>query len=847
MDGELLTTPALVDRQAVELADHAALATEDRVLSFARLRDDVRRAASVLIALGVEAGDRVAIWSPNSWHWVAACLGAQYAGAAVVPINVNFTSGEAGDVLGRSRARVLFAADRFAGGDPVAGLDRDALPELAHVVRIPVGVGDREWSEFLGGPAASPAEVDARAAAVRPDDVADILFTSGTTGRSKGVVCAHRQSVSASRASSENLGMTPDDRYLCLSPFFHAFGYKAGILTCLIAGATLVARRTFDPEETLRTIAETRVTVLPGPPTLFTAMLDHPRRGDYDLSSLRFASIGGAVVPVALIERLLNELGVLSRTGYGLTEASGYGTAQRPGADPVTAATTCGQPVAGFELRIDSPDADGVGEILLRGPNVMLGYLDDPQATAEVIDADGWLHTGDVGSVDEAGNLRITDRLKDMFICGGVNVYPAEVEQVLTRLEGVSAAAVIGVADERRGEVGRAFVVRRPGAQLDERAVMAFTRKHLANFKTPRSVVFVDELPRNAGGKVRKTVLREWAAAHNPARVRPQGLGGPPMGLVENWVADVWQALLDIERPGRRDEFVDLGGDSIAAAEFSGLMEDRFGVGMSLDRLAQCPTIAAVVADLEAGDGRRRQPVVTLRADNAGPVCLTVPGIGGHAWQFISLARSVRGPCDMLGLSLMDLRDGPGGELRARVRDAALATLRSAVAVGRPVVVAGYSFGGMIAADLACWLNENGVPVRTLLLIDPDPVDSAVPSWNPGSIQRGPRALVFTPGSPAARQLSSDIIAMSKLLQETYLDGSVRLPQASVTAVAWLQTPEVAAKCEAFSTLFSTPAEQIDRTMVDLNHLALIEIPGVELVAGWFDRQLPAVAPVRGT
>jgi HIP---CoA ligase len=216
---------------------------------------------------------------------------------------------------------------------------------------------------------------------------------------------------------------------------------------------------------------------------------------------------GAATVPVVLVERMQAELDIdIVLTAYGLTEANGMGTMCRADDDAVTVATTCGRPFADFELRI----GDG-GEVLLRGPNVMLGYLDDPAATAAAIDTDGWLHTGDIGAVDEAGNLRITDRLKDMYICGGFNVYPAEVEQVLARMDGVADAAVIGVPDERLGEVGRAFIVTRPGAELDEQSVIAYTREHLANFKAPRSVRFVDELPRNAGGKVVKPQLRELA------------------------------------------------------------------------------------------------------------------------------------------------------------------------------------------------------------------------------------------------------------------------------------------------------------------------------------------------
>ena len=327
------------------------------------------------------------------------------------------------------------------------------------------------------------------------------------------MLCAHRQSLSAPAAWAACGEVTSADRYLCINPFFHNFGYKAGILACLQTGATLIPMLTFDAEAAMRAVQDHRATVLPGPPTIYQTLLDHPRRADYDLTSLRFAVTGAAVVPVVLIERMQSELDIdIVLTAYGLTEASGFGTMCRADDDAVTVATTCGRPIADFELRIDAPDdGDEAGEVLLRGPNVMLGYLDDAEATAAAIDAEGWLHTGDVGTVDAAGNLRITDRLKDMYICGGFNVYPAEIEQVLARLPGVAEAAVIGVPDERLGEVGKAFVVRLPGSDLDEQGVIAYTREHLANFKTPRSVEFLDVLPRNPGGKVVKPQLRERA------------------------------------------------------------------------------------------------------------------------------------------------------------------------------------------------------------------------------------------------------------------------------------------------------------------------------------------------
>jgi HIP---CoA ligase len=501
------TIPQVLDRIADQFSENAALVTPDRRLTFAELRDEVRRAAAAMVDLGVRAGDRVAIWSPNTWHWVVACLATTYAGGVLVPLNTRYTASEAVDILARTGAPLLFASGDFLGADKAASIDRDTVPDLRHIVRVPIEKTDGTWDEFISRGEKNEAlgSVDIRAGAVKPDDVSDILFTSGTTGQSKGALCAHRQSLAGSAAWAKCGQITSEDRYLCINPFFHNFGYKAGILACLQTGATLIPQLTFDPEGAMRTVQEHRITVLPGPPTIYQVLLDHPKRGDYDLSSLRFAVTGAAVVPVVLIERMQTELDFdIVLTAYGLTEANGFGTMCRADDDAVTVATTCGGPIADFELRIGEQD-----EVLLRGPNVMLGYLDDPEATAAAIDADGWLHTGDVGRVDDAGNLSITDRLKDMYISGGFNVYPAEVEQVLARLDGVAESAVIGVPDDRLGEVGKAFVVAKPGATLDEEMVIAYTREHLAKFKTPQSVEFLDALPRNPGGKVVKPLLRE--------------------------------------------------------------------------------------------------------------------------------------------------------------------------------------------------------------------------------------------------------------------------------------------------------------------------------------------------
>jgi len=533
------TIPAAVQAAAREFTDVVALAEPGGpVLTYKDLHSRVREVARALTASGIDVGDRVAIWSPNTHHWVLAGLGALYAGATLVPVNTRFTGPEALDVITRTHARALLVAGPFRGADRYTLLANAAsqasvrLPEL--VVHIPVETCERSpvtdarlgWDEFLSRSAqASAAAADARAAAVVPDDVSDILFTSGTTGRSKGAKSAHRQALGVARAWAECAALTAGDQYLIVNPFFHSFGYKAGILACLLTGATIVPQLVFEPGEALRLIEETRITVFPGAPTVYASILDHPDRDRRDLSSLRLAVTGAAVVPVALVERMRAELSFDSvLTAYGLTEAVVV-TMCRLGDNPQTVVTTSGRATAGFEIKIaklggaaaadEASDtsktgaSDETGEILLRGPNVMLGYLDDPAATAEAIDSDGWLHTGDVGRLDERGYLTITDRLKDMYICGGFNVYPAEVEQALTRHPGVAEAAVIGVPDGRLGEVGKAFLVLRPAAHPTASELIEFCRARLANYKIPRHIEFRADLPRNPAGKPLKRLLRQ--------------------------------------------------------------------------------------------------------------------------------------------------------------------------------------------------------------------------------------------------------------------------------------------------------------------------------------------------
>jgi HIP---CoA ligase len=531
------TLPALLAAAVDQHAERTAVIDRDTRLTYAELGEQVERLQRALIAAGVEAGDRVCIWSPNTYHWIVASLALHSAGAVLVTLNTRFTGAEAFDILERTSTRVLFLPDRFLDNDYLAtlrGAERASgesdgpvpgLPALELVVRIPIDggaepaeAGVTTWDELLArAPEVDTATAVARREAVGPEDISDILFTSGTTGRPKGAMSAQRQTLAVAEAWADCAEVSADDVYMIIAPFFHTFGYKAGWVVCLLRGATMLPVITFDLDAVVDTIERDRVTIVPGPPTVFQTLLVYPGREQRDLSSLRLAVTGSAVVPVTLVERMQSELSFeLVITAYGLSEAVVV-TMCRSGDEPATIAHTSGAPTAEFEVRIVGDEGELLpagesGEIQLRGPNVMLGYLDDPAATRAAIEPDGWFHTGDIGHLDERGYLTITDRLKDMLTVGGFNVYPAEVENAILGLDGVVECAVVGAPDERLGEVGLAYIVGEPGHAIEPEAVIAACRERLANFKVPRRVEVVDALPHNAAGKVLKTELRERAA-----------------------------------------------------------------------------------------------------------------------------------------------------------------------------------------------------------------------------------------------------------------------------------------------------------------------------------------------
>ncbi len=515
------TIPATIAATAVRHGDRVAVRDGAASLTYRELFEASNEFAAALTASGLRPGDRVAIWSPNSVEWVVAALGIFSAGGVLVPVNTRFKGAEAADLLARSRARALVTVTDFLGNDYVdmLGTSGVQLPDLDAVV---VARGDAtgratDWPGFLAR--ATPEardEVDRRRAALGPDDPSDILFTSGTTGLPKGVVMTHGRTLRVATDWVAMTGLTAGDVYLMVNPYFHMFGLKAGILASVDSGATMLPEPVFDVERVLSRVAAEHVTVLPGPPTLYQTILDHPSRDRHDLSSLRVAVTGAADIPVELIRRIHDEL-PFSRivTGYGLTEG-GTACATAATDDAEAIATTVGRPRPGFELRIVDAAGGDVGagqsgEVLVRGDSVMAGYLDDPDETAKVLSPDGWLRTGDLGVLDDAGRLRIVGRVKDMFIVGGFNAYPAEIENALLRHPAVQQAAVIGIPDDRLGEVGMAFVVVGP-EPVTEDEIIEWSRGRMANYKVPRAVAIVDELPLNATGKVMKETLREQAA-----------------------------------------------------------------------------------------------------------------------------------------------------------------------------------------------------------------------------------------------------------------------------------------------------------------------------------------------
>jgi acyl-CoA synthetase (AMP-forming)/AMP-acid ligase II len=500
-------------------ADSEAIVAQGRRLGFRQLLSEAEQVGRALIGSGVEPGDRVAIWAPNSVAWVTASFGIYAAGGVLVPVNTRFRGEEAGHVLRTSGARLLLTVTDFLSVDFV-GMIRDVgdLDELEEIVVLEgdAPAGTTPCDVFLSRAAGvGLGEIHRREALIGPDDVSDLIFTSGTTGSPKGAMLTHGASTLTYWEWSGLVDLRAGDRYLVVYPFFHTAGLKSGVLACVLRGATIHPEALFDVPTVMRTVAEERITMLPGPPSVFQSILNDPDLPVYDLSSVRSSVTGAAVVPVEVVRQMREVLGIGTViTGYGLTETTGTVSMCRHDDPPEVIARTVGRPIPGVEVQVVTDDnteaAPGEpGELLVKGFNVMKGYYDDPDATAAAIDTEGWLRTGDVGFVDGDGNLHITDRKKDMFIVGGFNAYPAEIESLMLTHPAIAQVAVLGVPDARLGEVAMAYVVPTVGVGVEPTEVMAWCRAHMANYKVPRRVEVVDELPMTASGKVMKYKLRQ--------------------------------------------------------------------------------------------------------------------------------------------------------------------------------------------------------------------------------------------------------------------------------------------------------------------------------------------------
>jgi len=519
-----LTMRDVLTRAADEFGYNTAIKEGDLQLSFVELESMCWQAAAAFSVKGIEKGDAVAIWAPNVFEWIIAAVGLELIGGVLVPLNTRWKGSEVSDVLNRASVKMLFTVESFQASPSteIRYLDLLADETLDTVNEIVLLRGESNAEKVIGfesfltaGEQVELETVREQAEKITSDDVMDMLPTSGTTGKPKLVMCAHGQNIRTVMTWADTNGLHQDDNYLIINPFFHSFGYKAGWLACLLKGATILPVLSFDLDAVLAQIAADKVSMLPGPPTIYQSILAHPKRGDYDLSSLRLAVTGAAPVPVELVNRMREEMDFeVVVTAYGMTETSGFVSICRPDDPAEIISGSSGRAMDGVEVKI--VDAQGnelprgeTGEIWVRGYNVMLGYFGNEQATKETITEDGWLKTGDVGVMDEGGYIDITDRIKDMIISGGFNVYPAELENVISSIKGVVQVAIIGVADERMGEVGKAFIVKEQGSDLSIDDVAAYCKANMANYKIPRSFEFLDIMPMNASGKILKTELRK--------------------------------------------------------------------------------------------------------------------------------------------------------------------------------------------------------------------------------------------------------------------------------------------------------------------------------------------------
>ena len=539
----------LLDRQAERFGDNDALVHVDWGVrySYEAFRAECDQVARGLLALGINKGDHVCIWATNYPEWVVAQFATAKIGAVMVTVNPAYRTHELEYVLKQSDASAIILIGNFRSSDYVGMLNEvvpelvtsapgqlrsDKLPHLRNVIFIPPYAAASEdisrecppgmwpWDDVRErGEEISASALAQRQATCHPDDVINIQYTSGTTGNPKGVMLSHHNIISNMVYTGQGLHLTEQDRLCIPVPLYHCFGCCAGSLLCSINGATMVfPSEYFDPLKTLEAVEKERCTVIHGVPTMFIAELGHPEFEKFDLSTLRTGIMAGSPCPIEVMRQVIDRMGVSEITiGYGQTEAAPIITLTRSDDTIEKRVTTVGPVIPEVEVKIIDPEtgqevASGEqGELYSRSLMNMKGYYKMPEATAAAIDPEGWLHTGDLATVDEEGYYKITGRLKDMIIRGGENVYPREIEEFLYTNPKVSDVQVIGVPDQRVGEEVMAWLMLKPGETATEEEVREFCRGKIAHYKVPRYVKFVSEFPMTVTGKIQKFVMRDMA------------------------------------------------------------------------------------------------------------------------------------------------------------------------------------------------------------------------------------------------------------------------------------------------------------------------------------------------
>ena len=533
-----ITVGDLLDSITAKVPEHEALVYHDRGLryTYRQFNEACRQAAKGLMKLGIEHGEQVAIWATNHPEWVVSQFATGKMGAVLVTVNTNYRTNELEYLLRQSDSTTIILMEEYRGASYVemlyeiapelkdcepGQLKSERLPFLKNVILL----GDKKypgmynWSDIVAfGDQVSDEELDARQRLLQPDDVINMQYTSGTTGFPKGVMLTHSNLVNNARNVVACTNLTAEDRLCIPVPFFHCFGCSMGTMGAVSVGATMVPVVMFDPKEVLETVQAERCTSLYGVPTMFIAELNHPDFGQYNLSSLRTGIMAGSNCPIEVMKSVVEKMGMREVTiAYGQTESSPVITQTRPDDSLELRVSSVGRALPNVEVKIVDPETGeevptGMqGELCTRGYHVMKGYYKNPAATASAVDADGWLHTGDLATMDENGYCKITGRLKDMIIRGGENIYPREVEEFLYTHPAVLDVQVVGVPDEKFGEEVAAFVILKEGLQVSEEELREYCTGQIARFKIPRYFQIVSEYPMTASGKIQKFKLREQA------------------------------------------------------------------------------------------------------------------------------------------------------------------------------------------------------------------------------------------------------------------------------------------------------------------------------------------------